>query len=101
MPDIHLQRAHHLGLTEARRLAQQWTDDAEQRFGLTCEVARGEDSDTVRFSRSGVNGELTVTAESFEVNAKLGFLLASFAPTIEAKMAEKLDALLGTPPAAA
>ena len=95
MPDIHLIRPHTLGLSEARRLSAQWVTDAQQRFGLQCAVETGDEGDTVQFSRSGVSGEMRVRADAFELHAKLGFLLGSFAATIEAEIARKLDALLG------
>ena len=35
-------------------------------------------SDLVCFTRSGVQGELKVTKDKFELDAKLGFLLGAF-----------------------
>jgi len=95
MADIHLQRPHTLGLTEARRLAQHWAAEAEQRLGMSCTTTSGEAQDVVHFTRSGVSGDLLVTADQFEVTAKLGFLLGSFAPKIVAEIESNLDRLLG------
>ena len=94
MPDIHIQREHDFGLAKARKIAWQWAEDAEKKFQMECTVVEGESSDTVAFSRSGVNGHLVVTADHFELKAKLGFLLGAFSKTIESEIEKNLDALL-------
>ncbi|HKX44661.1 MAG TPA: polyhydroxyalkanoic acid system family protein [Burkholderiaceae bacterium] len=102
MPDIHIHRTHQLGLAKARKVALQWAEDAEKKFEMECTILEGEDSDTVEFTRSGVNGALHVAADHFELRAKLGFLLGAFARTIESEIEKNLDALLtGSKPAAA
>jgi putative polyhydroxyalkanoate system protein len=95
MPDIHIRREHALGLAKARKLAWTWAEHVEKKFDLECTVLEGETSDTVQFARSGVNGELEVTADHFDLQAKLGFLLGAFAATIESQIEKELDALLG------
>ena len=94
MPDIHIHRAHALGLTKARKVALQWAEDAEKKFDMECTILEGESSDTVEFTRSGVSGELLVEAHQFTLDAKLGFLLGAFAKTIEGEIEKNLDALL-------
>jgi putative polyhydroxyalkanoate system protein len=94
MPDIHIHRAHKLGLAKARELALQWAEEAEQKFDMECTILEGETSDTVEFTRSGVNGELLVEAHQFTLDAKLGFLMGAFAKTIEAEIEKNFDALL-------
>ena len=94
MPDIHIQRDHSLGLLEARRLAFRWAELAEQKFDMACSYEEGKTSDLVSFSRSGVNGELKVTGDSFELDARLGFLLGVFKERIEAEIVKNLDELL-------
>ena len=102
MPDITIHREHALGLAKARKVALKWAEDVEKDFGMECTVVEGETSDTVQFKRSGVNGTLTVAADHFDLNAKLGFLLGAFAKTIENEICRNLDALLakGGKPAA-
>jgi putative polyhydroxyalkanoate system protein len=95
MPDIRIHRDHALGLARARKVAWKWAEDAEAKFGMECTVLKGDDSDTVEFSRSGVNGTLVVAADHFELNARLGFLLGAFAKTIESEIESNLDKLLG------
>ena len=94
MPDIRIHRKHTLGLAQARKIAWQWAEDVEKKFDMECSVLEGETSDTVEFTRSGVNGTLIVAADHFELDAKLGFLLGAFSRTIEAEIEKNLDTLL-------
>lgn len=94
MADINIHREHTLGLAKARKVAWQWAEDVEQKFGMECTVLEGDTSDTVQFSRAGVNGELIVAADHFDLKARLGFLLGAFAKTIEGEILSNLDALL-------
>jgi putative polyhydroxyalkanoate system protein len=94
VPDIRIHRDHHLGLAKARKIAWQWAEDAEKKFDMECSVLEGETSDTVQFTRSGVNGRLIVAADHFDLEAKLGFLLGAFARTIETEIQKNLDDLL-------
>ena len=100
MPDIRIHRQHSLGLNKARKVAWAWAEEVEKKFGMECSVLEGETSDTVEFTRSGVNGQLIVAADHFDLNAKLGFLLGAFAGTIESEIEKNLDALLGKAAAA-
>ena len=94
MADIHIHRDHTLGLAKARKIAWTWAEQVEFKFDMECTVIEGESSDTVEFRRSGVNGQLTVAGDHFELQAKLGFLLGAFSKTIEAEITKNLDALL-------
>ena len=94
MADIKIHRDHTLGLAKARKVALQWAEQVERDFDMECTILEGETSDTVEFTRSGVNGELVVAADHFAVEAKLGFLLGAFSKTIEAEIEKNLDALL-------
>ena len=94
MPEIKIRREHQLGLAQARKIAWQWAEEVEQKFDMECSVLEGEFSDTVEFTRSGVNGTLIVAPDHFDLNAKLGFLLGAFSKTIEGEITKNLDALL-------
>jgi putative polyhydroxyalkanoate system protein len=94
MPDIHIHREHQLGLAKARKVAWQWAEAVEEKFDMSCTVIEGETSDTVEFSRSGVQGSLIVAADHFDLSAKLGFLLGAFSATIQGEIEKNLDALL-------
>ena len=94
MADIHIHRDHALGLAKARKIAWKWAEDVESKFDMECTVIEGQTSDTVEFTRSGVNGRLIVAADHFDLEARLGFLLGVFSKTIEAEIVKNLDALL-------
>ncbi|WP_291009799.1 polyhydroxyalkanoic acid system family protein [Hydrogenophaga sp.] len=94
MADIHIRRNHQLGLAGARKIAWQWAEQAEGEFGMSCTYEEGGDCDEVCFTRSGVEGTLTVSADHFELDAKLGFLLGAFKERIESEIVKNLDELL-------
>lgn len=94
MADIRIHRDHTLGLAKARKIAWKWAEVVESKFDMECTVIEGQTSDTVEFTRSGVNGRLIVADDHFDLEAKLGFLLGAFARTIEAEILKNLDDLL-------
>ena len=94
MADIHIHRAHSLGLAKARKMAWKWAEAAEQKFGMECTVIEGETSDVVEFTRSGVDGRLRVEAAAFDLTARLGFLVGAFRQKIESEIEANLDQLL-------
>lgn len=96
MPDINIHRSHSLGLAKARKVAWEWAEQVEAKFDMECTVLEGETSDTVEFTRSGVNGRLIVAPDHFDLHARLGFLLGAFARTIESEIQKNLDNLLGS-----
>jgi putative polyhydroxyalkanoate system protein len=94
VPDIHITREHSLGLPQARKLAFEWAEAVEEKFDMECTYEEGHSADLVSFTRSGVNGELKVTKDSFELDARLGFLLGAFKDRIEGEIVKNLDLLL-------
>lgn len=98
MADLHLLRAHSLGLEAARNVARDWAEQARRDFGMECTYTEGEVQDILSFKRSGVNGTLSVGPESFELSAQLGFLLRAFKEKIEAEISKNLDVLLAPSP---
>lgn len=101
MANLHIVREHALGLAKARKIAFQWAEQAEADLDMECTYEEGKTEDMVRFTRSGASGTLQVTAERFELEAKLGFLLGAFKERIEAEIVKTLDALINAKPAAA
>jgi len=75
-------------------VAWRWAEEVEKKFDMECTVLEGETSDTVEFTRAGVNGRLVVAADHFELDAKLGFLLGAFSQTIQGEIEKNLDDLL-------
>ena len=94
MAEIHITRKHTLGLGQARKLAFKWAETAEEKLDMECTYEEGKTSDLVTFTRSGVNGELKVTKDHFELDARLGFLLGAFKERIETEIVKNLDELL-------
>lgn len=94
MADIHIEREHNMGLTEARKVAFQWAEQAEEKLDMECTYEEGKTSDEVSFTRSGVKGTLKVTKNCFELDAQLGFLLGAFKDRIESKIVKNLDELI-------
>ena len=94
MADIHIERDHQLGMGGASKLAWRWAEQAENDFDMSCTYEEGDDCDEVQFSRSGVTGTLKVSAERFELDARLGFLLGAFKDRIESEIVKNLDELL-------
>ncbi len=94
MTDLHISRAHTLGLAKARKIAFKWAEQVEREFGLRCTYEEGDVQDEVCFTRSGFNGNLLVSKDRFELNAKLGFLVGAFKGRIESEIVQNLDQLL-------
>jgi putative polyhydroxyalkanoate system protein len=94
VPDIHIERDHALGFAEARKLAFRWAETAESKLDMECVYEEGKTSDVVTFTRSGVNGELKVTKDKFELHARLGLVLGVFKDRIESEIVKNLDKLL-------
>ena len=100
MADLHILRHHALGLRAARKIAFKWAEHAEEKFGMSCTYEEGKTMDEVCFTRSGVDGTLSVTKDRFELNAKLGFLVGAFKTRIESEIVKNLDDLIKPGPVA-
>ena len=96
MAHINITRQHGMSLMDARKAAFRWAEQAETKFDMECTYEEGQLSDECSFKRIGVSGTLTVDKDSFELNAKLGFLLGAFKDKIEAEIVKNLDALIAT-----
>ena len=94
MADIHIERQHGMNFFEARQTALKWAEQAEEKFDMACTYEESQASDEVHFKRTGVTGTLSVTANSFVLQAKLGFLLSAFKDKIEGEVVKNLDALI-------
>jgi len=89
MPDINLVRSHSVSIQEARARVQKAADELAVEHNLRSEWQ----GDTLRFYRSGLEGEIKVTASEIRLEATLSFLLkplqAALVDRIE-RMFEKL-----------
>ena len=100
MADIEIHREHGMTMAQARKAAFKWAEQAEEKFDMECTYEEGAATDEVTFKRSGVSGTLTVTPHTFELQAKLGFLLGAFKDKIEGEIVKNLDALIAKSPSA-
>jgi len=91
MSTIELKRDHTLGLKKARVAAQRVADEMQRDFGMDCEWQ----GNVLKFTRTGVSGELVVGRGHVEVHAKLGFLLTAFKGRIEDQIHRNFDEYFG------
>lgn len=96
MANIHMVREHPLGLAGARKAAQGWARQVEDRLEMSCTFETRPDGDNVRFERTGVSGTLRVSKDRFELDARLGLVLGAFKGRIEAEITKYLDEMLAT-----
>ena len=90
MADISIHRAHTLGLKGARAAADKMAEKLGEQFDLTGDW----DGDTLKFSRSGVNGTLKISATAMDLEVTLGFMLKMMKGTIEPAINTQLDKVL-------
>jgi putative polyhydroxyalkanoate system protein len=83
MSDVKVHHAHTLGLDKARELARHWTEDGAKKLGLQCAHEEGAEQDVITFERMGVSGTMTVTGTEFDLQVKLGMMMAPFNPESE------------------
>lgn len=94
MAQISIHRDHELGFERACEVAQKWMNEAASKMGLECSTeppAGGEQ--LIRFKRSGIDGTVRITDKRFELDAKLGLMMASFKGMIESQIASNVDKL--------
>lgn len=94
MSEVQVHHAHTLGLEKARALAREWAAEGARKLGLQCQHAEGTEQDTITFERMGVHGTMRVTATDFDLNVKLGMMMAPFKPLIEAEIEKNLDRII-------
>jgi putative polyhydroxyalkanoate system protein len=90
MSDINLARPHSLPLAKAKALAQKTADARAKEYDLTSEWH----GDTLRFHRSGVEGQMHVTDSAIRLDVSLGLLLKAFKGSIARHIENHLDELL-------
>ncbi len=88
-------REHTLGLVAARQAAQRWVQEAQDTWGMQCQRESGGTQDEIHFERTGVSGCLRVSAQRFELDVQLGFLLGPLVGQIERQIRQSLDGLTG------
>jgi len=87
MTGIDIKHAHSLPKAKARKAVEEVAAKLAQRFDVHCEW----DEDTLKFTRSGVDGKIALKPKELRVTAKLGFLLSAMKAPIEAEIRRVLD----------
>ena len=90
MADIKMIKYHALALPKAKQLVQKAADDLGREYDLTSEWH----GDTLRFHRSGVEGQMKVTASEIHLDVTLGFLLRPFKAKFVEHIEHNFDRLL-------
>jgi len=83
MSDIKMIKFHSLPMAKARALVQKAADDLAEEYNLTSEWH----GNTLRFHRSGVEGQMQVSDAEIRLDVTLGFLLRPF----KAKFVEHIE----------
>ena len=67
---------------------------AAGQLGLTCDYQEGAEQDTVSFERMGVKGTMLVSGTDFDLNIKLGMMMAPLRSMIEAEVSKSLGRII-------
>lgn len=87
MPDIDIRRAHALPVKDAKTRVEHIAARIAERF----DVEYGWRGNVLRFSRSGVDGEIAVSAKDLRVSVRLGFLLFALRGAIEREIHDTIE----------
>lgn len=87
MPSIDIKRTHAVPLAEAKKKVQRVADHIAAKFDVHCDW----EGNVLHFRRSGVEGEIRVTARQVHVLAQLGFLLSALRGPVEREVNRYLD----------
>lgn len=90
MADIKMIKYHALPLAKAKQLVQKAADDLGDEYDLASEWH----GDTLRFHRSGVEGQMKVTTSEIHLDVTLGFLLRPFKAKFVEHIEHNFDRLL-------
>jgi putative polyhydroxyalkanoate system protein len=90
-PMIVIRRRHHLGLVNAKRLAEALARRLQNKLGGTFTWNGNE----LQFQRRGASGSATVTEDSVQIRVELGLLLRPLRGRIEREIRAGLDEQLG------
>ncbi|MEC7816822.1 MAG: polyhydroxyalkanoic acid system family protein [Pseudomonadota bacterium] len=86
--DIH--RAHSLDKSHARDAAENLAQDLSSQFDVDYQW----DGDVLRFKRSGVKGQLTLSDSDLHIRLELGMMLRPFKSRIEKEIHSQLDQII-------
>jgi putative polyhydroxyalkanoate system protein len=87
MSKIDIRRPHSLSIAEARGVVDKVAMKMREKFATDSQWQ----DDTLKFSRSGVNGTIAVAADAVVVHAELGLMLTPMKGLIEQEIRAKLE----------
>lgn len=87
--DIH--RKHDRSIKDARAAVERVAKAIAKEYGIT----HRWDGNTLNFSRTGVNGTISVAKQDLHIHAELGFLMGALKPVIEREIVRQLDDAIG------
>lgn len=90
MSDIKLVRTHSMPIAKARALAEKAAASLAAEYDLSHEWH----GNSLHFHRSGVDGQMHVTASEIQLDVKLGLLLRAFKGKLLQHIERELDQLL-------
>ena len=90
MSDINLARSHSLSIEKAKALVQKAADGRATEYHVESEWH----GNTLRFHRSGVDGQMVVTESEIELHITLGVVMERFQGKIVDRIKHDLDKLL-------
>ena len=93
MSDIAFIRSHGVPIAKAKALVQKAADALAAEHQLESEWH----GNTLRFQRSGVNGQIHVTDSKIHLDLSLGFLLKPFKAKFVGEIEQNLDKYLPEP----
>jgi putative polyhydroxyalkanoate system protein len=87
MADIDVTRPHGRSIAEARKIAETLIGKMAKDYDLK----HHWDGDTLKFERSGLTGQMAISASDVHITAKLGLLLKPLKGRIEKELVAVLD----------
>jgi len=91
MSTIDIRHSHTLSNDKARKAVEEVAKKLAERFEFDYEW----DGDHLNFTRSGVDGRISLAPKELRVTAKLGFLVSAFRGPIESEIRRVLDERFG------
>ena len=92
MAVIDIRRKHGQSVKDAKAAVERVAKAIAKEYG----IAHRWDGNTLKFSRSGVDGSIAVAKQEVHIQAELGFLMGALRPVIEREIVRQLDDEFGT-----
>lgn len=91
MSNIQISRVHGMEKSQARASAEELVEQLRASYGFDCRW----EADALLFSHTAGKGEVTIDEEQLHISIKLGMLGRPLRGTLEQKIQDKLDEILG------